>query len=97
IAAIRLIAAALPQAVRDGADKEARIAMSHGSYLAGLSFYNAGVGAIHALAYPLGGEFHVAHGDSNAVMMPYVLDYIREKCASRLVDILQAMKGRMPE
>src|SRR5690606_12230873 len=44
--AIRLMVAALPRAVRDGSDKEARVAMSYGSYLAGAAFYSAGVGAV---------------------------------------------------
>ena len=92
VQAIRLIGKALPQAVRNGEDKEARIAMSYGSYLAGVAFYNAGVGAVHALAYPLGGEFHIPHGASNAVMLPYVLAFIRESCATRLQDILHLLK-----
>jgi len=89
--AIRLIGGSLPQAVKNGNDKEARIAMSYGSYIAGLAFHNAGVGAVHALAYPLGGQFHMAHGDSNAVMLPYVLGFISRSCQSRLKDILSAL------
>ncbi|RYZ63071.1 MAG: iron-containing alcohol dehydrogenase [Chitinophagaceae bacterium] len=92
--AIRLIGASLKKAVADGSDKEARTAMSYGSYLAGLSFFNAGVGAIHALAYPLGGQFHLAHGESNAVLIPYVLGYIRKSCAARLTLVLPALTGK---
>ena len=89
--AIRLIGGSLSRAVKDGSDQEARIAMSYGSYIAGLAFHNAGVGAVHALAYPLGGQFHMAHGDSNAVMLPYVLGFISRSCQSRLRDILSAL------
>lgn len=89
--AIRLIGRSLQRAVQDGNDKEARTNMAYGSYLAGLSFFNAGVGAIHALAYPLGGQFHLAHGESNAVLIPYVLGYIRHSCSSKLAIILQAL------
>jgi alcohol dehydrogenase len=89
--AIRLIGGSLKRVVKNGDDKSARIAMAYGSYLAGLAFFNAGVGAIHALAYPLGGQFHVAHGDSNAVLIPYVLGYIRHTCAERLATILTAL------
>lgn len=92
--AIRLIADALPKAVKDGNDKDARIAMSYGSYFAGIAFYNAGVGAVHALAYPLGGKFHIAHGDSNAVMLPYVLGYIHRSCVGRLSNILGVLNGQ---
>lgn len=94
--AIRLMVHALPNAVQRGEDEEMRSDMSYGSYLAALSFYNAGVGAVHALAYPLGGEFHLAHGDSNAVMLPYVLEYIRPACADKLSNILRIMQGKTP-
>jgi alcohol dehydrogenase class IV len=91
--AIRLIGGALKKAVENGNDKQARIDMAYGSYIAGLSFFNAGVGAIHALAYPLGGQFHLAHGESNAVLIPYVLRYIRRSCSTKLAIILQAVTG----
>jgi alcohol dehydrogenase class IV len=77
--------------VADGENKEARTSMSYGSYLAGLSFFNAGVAGVHALAYPLGGQFHISHGESNAVLLPYVMGYIRRSCEKRMKDILEAM------
>ncbi|MCF7530067.1 iron-containing alcohol dehydrogenase [Neisseria lisongii] len=89
--AIRLISRALPQAYDCGSDQQARTDMSYGSYLAGLAFFNAGCAAVHALAYPLGGQFHVAHGDSNAVLLPYVMSYIRSSCTEKMRDIYQAM------
>jgi alcohol dehydrogenase len=92
--AIRIIGSSLKQAFENGNDKDARTNMAYGSYLAGLSFFNAGVGAIHALAYPLGGQFHIAHGDSNAVLIPYVLGYIRKTCESKLAIILQTLTGK---
>lgn len=91
--AIKLIGASLKKAVADGNDKKARTAMSYGSYLAGLAFFSAGVGAVHALAYPLGGQFHLAHGESNAVLLPYVLGYIRKTCSGRLALVLPALTG----
>ncbi|QPA32392.1 iron-containing alcohol dehydrogenase [Thermaerobacillus caldiproteolyticus] len=91
--AIRLIARSLRKAVENGNDKQARIDMSNGSYLAGLSFFNAGVAGVHALAYPLGGQFHIPHGESNAVLLPYVMGYIRKSCAKRMADILNALGG----
>ncbi len=89
--AVKLIGASLKSAVREGNNKEARTKMAYGSYLAGLAFFNAGVGAVHALAYPLGGQFHIAHGDSNAVLMPYVLKYISSACAQKLETILYSL------
>uniref|UniRef100_C5DAJ0 long-chain-alcohol dehydrogenase n=1 Tax=Geobacillus sp. (strain WCH70) TaxID=471223 RepID=C5DAJ0_GEOSW len=91
--AIRLIARSLRKAVENGADKQARIDMSNGSYLAGLAFFNAGVAGVHALAYPLGGQFHIPHGESNAVLLPYVMGYIRKSCTKRMADILNALGG----
>ncbi len=89
--AIRLISGSIRTAVQDGQNKQARSDMSYGSYLAGLAFFNAGVAGVHALAYPLGGQFHIAHGDSNAVLLPYVMGYIRQSCEKRMKDILDAM------
>lgn len=89
--AIRLISNAIRTAVSNGEDKQARTDMSYGSYLAGLAFFNAGVAGVHALAYPLGGQFHIAHGDSNAVLLPYVMGYIRQSCEKRMKDIYDAM------
>lgn len=66
---------AIERACRDGGDIEAREDMLLGALLAGQAFANAPVGAVHALAYPLGGIFHVPHGLSNSLMLPPVLRY----------------------
>ncbi|MEW4220179.1 iron-containing alcohol dehydrogenase [Rossellomorea marisflavi] len=92
--AIKLIAGSIRTAVRDGSDRHARIDMSYGSYIAGLAFFNAGVAGVHALAYPLGGQFHISHGESNAALLPYVMGYIRKSCEGRMADILEAVEGK---
>ncbi len=89
--AIKLIGGSLETAVKKGSDEKARTDMAYGSYLAGLAFFNAGVGAVHALAYPLGGQFHIAHGTSNAVLLPYVLHYISNSCSPKLKIILETL------
>jgi len=89
--AIRYISSSIRTAVYEGENKEARIKMSYGSYLAGLAFFNAGVAGVHALAYPLGGLYHISHGESNAVLLPYVMGYIRSSCEKRMKDIYEAM------
>ncbi|QPQ55412.1 iron-containing alcohol dehydrogenase [Allosphingosinicella flava] len=71
--ALRLLSANLLIACDDPANMEARSAMLVGAHLAGVAFANAPVAAVHALAYPLGGHFHVPHGLSNALMLPHVL------------------------
>lgn len=91
--AIRMISSSLRTAVENGEDKEARTQMSYGSYLAGLAFFNAGVAGVHALAYPLGGQFHISHGESNAVLLPYVMGYIRSSCVTKMRDIFEALGG----
>jgi alcohol dehydrogenase class IV len=73
--ALRLLAANIRTAVNRGEDTEARGAMLLGAYLAGVAFANAPVAGVHALAYPLGGHFHVPHGLSNALMLPHVLGH----------------------
>jgi len=73
--ALRLMGAALERAVHEGGDIGARSDMLLGSMLAGQAFANSPVAAVHALAYPIGGHFHVPHGLSNALVLPYVLRF----------------------
>ena len=73
--ALRLLGAHIETAVFDGKDIEARSAMLLGSMLAGQAFANSPVAAVHALAYPIGGTFHVPHGLSNALVLPHVLRF----------------------
>lgn len=73
--ALRLLAANLDEAVHHGHNREARQAMLLGACLAGQAFANAPVAAVHALAYPLGGHFHIPHGLSNALVLPQVLRF----------------------
>jgi alcohol dehydrogenase class IV len=49
--------------------------MSIGSLYAGISLANAGVGAVHALAYPLGGQFNVPHGIANGILLPHIMEF----------------------
>lgn len=73
--ALRLMYENLPRVLANGRDREARSAMLVGSMMAGMAFANAPVAAVHALAYPLGGHFHVPHGHSNALVLAPVLEY----------------------
>ena len=73
--AIELISASLVKAYRTPDDIQAREGMANGSLMAGLAFGNAGVGAVHALAYPLGGKYNMAHGVSNALLLPHVMEF----------------------
>lgn len=91
--AIRKIGSSIKTAVFNGSDRQARTDMSMGSYMAGLAFFNAGVAGVHALAYPLGGQFHIAHGESNALLLPYVMGYIRPKCEERMAFLYELLTG----
>ncbi len=73
--ALRLLATHIRTAVSDGGNREARAAMLLGACLAGQAFANAPVAAVHALAYPLGGHYHIPHGLSNSLVLPAVLAY----------------------
>ncbi|MFA3919435.1 iron-containing alcohol dehydrogenase [Ruegeria hyattellae] len=73
--ALKLLGQNIRKACFTPQNKAARNDMLMGSMLAGMAFTNAPVAAVHALAYPLGGHFHVPHGLSNALVLPYVLEY----------------------
>lgn len=73
--ALTLMAGAINTAVFDGKNLKARHDMMLGATLAGQAFANAPVAAVHALAYPLGGHYHIPHGLSNALVLPHVLRF----------------------
>ena len=75
IEALKLLGGSIEKAVFDGFNIEARGNMLIGAMLAGKSFANSPVAAVHALAYPIGGTFHVSHGLSNSLVLPYVLRF----------------------
>ena len=75
IEALKLLGGSIEQAVLDGSNVEARGNMLIGAMLAGKSFANSPCAAVHALAYPIGGTFHISHGLSNSLVLPYVLRF----------------------
>ena len=70
-----MISRNLPAAYANGSNLEARSAMLMGSLLGGKALATAGVGLVHAMAYPVGGMFGIGHGLANAVLLPYVIEY----------------------
>ena len=88
---IRLIAASVVRAVERGDDLEARTNMALGSLYGGLGLAPVNTAAVHALAYPLGGEFHVAHGVSNAVLLPHVLRFNLPAAPERYAEVAMAL------
>ena len=75
IEALKLLGGSIEQAILDGSNVEARGNMLIGAMLAGKAFANSPVAAVHALAYPIGGTFHISHGLSNSLVLPYVLRF----------------------
>lgn len=73
--ALRMLGANIEKVMETPQDIEARSAMLLGATLAGQAFGNSPVAAVHALAYPIGGTFHVPHGVSNALILPHVLRF----------------------
>jgi alcohol dehydrogenase class IV len=73
--ALRLLSVNIRVATQDGRNREARENMLLGACLAGQAFANAPVAAVHALAYPLGGHYHIPHGLSNSLVLPSVLEF----------------------
>jgi alcohol dehydrogenase class IV len=88
---MRLIAAHLARAVMDGSDVEARANLALGSLYGGLCLGPVNTAAVHALAYPLGGRFHVAHGVSNAVLLPHVLNFNLSAAPERYAEVAVAL------
>ena len=75
IESLKLLGTSIETAVFDGHNIEARSNMLLGSMMAGQAFANSPVSAVHALAYPIGGIFHIPHGLSNSLILPHVLKF----------------------
>jgi alcohol dehydrogenase class IV len=88
---MRLIAAHLVQAVRNGADEEARTHVAMGSLLGGFCLGPVNTAGVHALSYPLGSTFHLAHGLSNALLLPYVMEFNLQAAPHRYADVAIAL------
>lgn len=88
---IELIAKNLERAVKDGKDREARAALSLGSYYGGLCLAPVNTAAVHALSYPLGGEYHISHGLANAILLPPVMRFNLESNIEKHANIARAM------
>ncbi len=88
---IKLISQNLLAAVRDGKNLEARAALALGSVYGGLCLGPVNTAAVHALAYPLGGKFRIAHGVANALLLPHVLRFNFSAAPERHAEISVAL------
>lgn len=90
--AMKLFPKYIARSVHHGKDVDARTGMAWVSLFAGVALNNAGVGAVHALAYPLGGVCHIEHGVANALLMPYVFEVIGNACPEEMADAAYFLK-----
>lgn len=89
--AITLIGKNLRRAVANGSDLEARRNMAYASMIAGLAFANGLLGGVHAIAMAMGGQFGVAHGVANALMLPYVMEFNEMAVTGKFAGVAQAL------
>ncbi len=89
--ALRLLGANIRTAVHTGSDREARAGMLLGACLAGQAFANAPVAAVHALAYPLGGHYHIPHGLTNSLVLPSVLAFNMSQAAPLYAELAEIL------
>ena len=93
--AITVIGKNLRRAVANGSDLEARGNMAYASMTAGLAFANGLLGGVHAIAMAMGGQFGVAHGVANALMLPYVMEFNEMAVTGKFARIAQALGERV--
>jgi alcohol dehydrogenase class IV len=94
---IELIASSLKRAYDNGKDIDARTNVALGSMYGGICLGPVNTGAVHALSYPLGGEFHVAHGVANAVLLPHVIEFNLHAAPDRYSAIAHALGAKTAE
>ncbi|CAI3227009.1 iron-containing alcohol dehydrogenase [Desulfovibrio legallii] len=90
LGAIRLVFTYLRRAVANGNDLVAREKMAYAQTMAGIAFSNAGLGLVHSMAHPLSAFYGISHGDANALVLPYVLDFNKISCREKMADIAVA-------
>lgn len=93
VRALELLSRSIRTAVQDGRNLAAREAMLLGACLAGQAFANAPVAAVHALAYPLGGHYHIPHGLSNSLVLPAVLDFNTPAASALYAELAEVVLG----
>ncbi len=91
LSAMRLIWPNLPLACADPGNRAAREALMLGALQAGIAFSNSSVALVHGMSRPIGAHFHVAHGLSNAMLMPLVTGWSAPAALPRYADCARAM------
>lgn len=87
----KLIFANIREAYNNPDNMDAKNKMLIGAYYGGIAITGSGTTAVHALSYPLGGKFHIAHGVSNAILFAHVMKFNKDACAERLAVLCDAI------
>lgn len=90
----RLIFHNIREAYHDADNMDAKSKMMLGAFYGGVAITGSGTTAVHALAYPLGGKYHIAHGVSNAILFAHVMEFNKDACKERLARLCD---GVFPE
>ena len=93
IHALQLLSRNIRTAVLEGSNQHARENMLLGACLAGQAFANAPVAAVHALAYPLGGHYHIPHGLSNSLVLPSVMEFNAPEASTLYAELAAVVTG----
>ncbi|WP_415973815.1 iron-containing alcohol dehydrogenase [Rhodococcus sp. 077-4] len=97
LSAMKTVGTYLVRAYRDGSDREAREQMMHASTQAGMAFSNASVCLVHGMSRPIGAHFHVAHGLSNAMLLPAVTAFSIPGARTRYADCARQLEVAKPQ
>lgn len=93
----KLIFANIREAYNNPNNMDAKNKMLIGAYYGGIAITGSGTTAVHALSYPLGGKFHIAHGVSNAILFAHVMKFNKDACAERLAVLCDAINPAYAE
>ena len=93
----KLIFANIREAYNNPDNMDAKNKMLIGAYYGGIAITGSGTTAVHALSYPLGGKFHIAHGVSNAILFAHVMKFNKDACADRLAVLCDAVNPAYAE
>lgn len=93
----KLIFRNIREAYKNADDMKAKAAMLLGAFYGGVAITGSGTTAVHALAYPLGGKYHIAHGVSNAILFSHVMDFNKDACADRLALLCDGVYPELSE
>lgn len=97
LAGAKLIFGNIREAYENPDNMEAKNNMMLGAYYGGVAITASGTTAVHALSYPLGGKYHIAHGVSNAILFAHVMEYNKEACQEQLARLCDAINPSMYE